>query len=97
LICGLVLYAVGLGMSNAALYRLALFSSDDSKGLVSAAIGMISIAVMGAGGSIIAAIGGGSRLESFALWAALGGLLSLPFLYRFLRASRQETVSSTHP
>lgn len=97
LICGLVLYAVGLGMSNAALYRLALFSSDDSKGLVSAAIGMISIAVMGAGGSIIAAIGGGSRLESFSLWAALGGLLSLPFLYRFLRASRQETVSSTHP
>jgi len=85
LISGLVLYAMGLGMSNAALYRLALFSSDDSKGLVSAAIGMISIAVMGAGGALIAAIGGGSRLESFALWAALGGLLSLPFLYRFLR------------
>ncbi|MGE1173208.1 MFS transporter [Pseudomonas sp. BW7P1] len=97
LISGLVLYAVGLGISNAALYRLALFSSDDSKGLVSAAIGMISIAVMGAGGSIIAAIGAGSRLESFALWAALGGLLSLPLLYRFLRTSTPQAFSSTQP
>jgi len=96
LIAGLTLYAVGLGMSNAVLYRLALFSSDDSKGLVSAAVGMISIAVMGAGGSLIAAIGGGSRLESFALWAAVGGLLSLPFLYRFLRNTSAETTSSSH-
>ena len=35
-VASLALYAVGLGMSNAALYRLALFASDDSKGLVSA-------------------------------------------------------------
>ncbi|PCR95925.1 multidrug transporter MdfA [Pseudomonas fluorescens] len=96
LISGLALYAVGLGMSNAALYRLALFSSDDSKGLVSAAVGMISIAVMGTGGSLIAVIVGGARLESFALWAALGGLLSLPLLYRFLREPPAETASSTH-
>ncbi|MCU0070333.1 MFS transporter [Pseudomonas koreensis] len=92
-IVGLALYAVGLGMSNAALYRLALFSSDDSKGLVSAAIGMISIAVMGVGGSLIAAIGGGTRLESFAIWAALGGLLSLPVLYRFLSNVPTDSVS----
>jgi DHA1 family multidrug/chloramphenicol efflux transport protein-like MFS transporter len=92
LIAGLALYAVGLGMSNAALYRLALFCSDDSKGLVSAAIGMISIAVMGAGGSLIAAVGGGHRLEFFALWAALGGLLSLPLLNRFLPAAPRPTV-----
>ncbi|MGY2438355.1 MFS transporter [Pseudomonas sp. SDO52101_S400] len=96
LIAGLALYAVGLGMSNAALYRLALFSSDDSKGLVSAAVGMISIAVMGTGGSIIAAIVGGARLESFALWSALGGLLSLPLLYRFLRNASAVTTSSSH-
>ncbi|MGP6429445.1 MFS transporter [Pseudomonas paraglycinae] len=95
LMTGLALYAVGLGMSNAALYRLALFSSDDSKGLVSAAIGMISIAVMGIGGSLIAAIGGGTRLESFALWAALGGLLSLPLLYRFLPHVPADSASST--
>ncbi|QTD36006.1 MFS transporter [Pseudomonas fluorescens] len=95
LMTGLGLYAVGLGMSNAALYRLALFSSDDSKGLVSAAIGMISIAVMGVGGSLIAAIGGGTRLESFAIWAALGGLLSLPLLYRFLPHIPTDSATST--
>jgi DHA1 family multidrug/chloramphenicol efflux transport protein-like MFS transporter len=84
-VASLALYAVGLGMSNAALYRLALFASDDSKGLVSAMIGMISIAVMGIGGSVIAANGGGARLELFALWSAFGGLLCLPFLFSFLR------------
>ncbi|WP_095189022.1 MdfA family multidrug efflux MFS transporter [Pseudomonas sp. Irchel 3E19] len=84
LVAALALYAVGLGMSNAALYRLALFASDDSKGLVSALIGMLSIAVMGTGGSLIAALGGGENLQAFALWAAMGGLLCLPFLRRVL-------------
>jgi DHA1 family multidrug/chloramphenicol efflux transport protein-like MFS transporter len=84
-VAGLALYALGLGMSNAALYRLTLFASDDGKGLVSAMIGMLSIAVMGGGGSLIALIGGGRSLQSFALWAALGGLLCLPLLYRLLR------------
>ncbi|MFW9081483.1 MFS transporter [Pseudomonas sp. P2757] len=94
LISGLAVYAVGLGMSNAALYRLALFSSDDSKGLVSAAVGMISIAVMGLGGSLIAVIGGATGLESFALCAALSGLSSLPLLYRFLQKTSPPIAST---
>jgi DHA1 family multidrug/chloramphenicol efflux transport protein-like MFS transporter len=85
LISCLGLYAVGLGMSNAALYRLALFTSDDSKGLVSAMIGMISIVVMGAGGSILAAVGAGNSHESFALMAGIAGLLCLLPLRFFLR------------
>ncbi|WP_202368066.1 MFS transporter [Pseudomonas sp. MWU318] len=92
LIASLSLYAIGLGMSNAALYRLALFASDDSKGLVSATIGMLSIVVMGAGGSLIAAVGGAESLERFALWAALGGLLCLPLIQRFLHLSVQPTL-----
>ena len=87
LVSCLSLYAIGLGMSNAALYRLALFSSDDSKGLVSAMVGMISIAVMGGGGSIIAALGAGESLEAFALMAGLAGLLCLLPLRLFLRRS----------
>ncbi|MGX1185759.1 DHA1 family multidrug/chloramphenicol efflux transport protein-like MFS transporter [Pseudomonas sp. F-14 TE3623] len=87
LVSCLSVYAIGLGMSNAALYRLALFSSDDSKGLVSAMVGMISIAVMGVGGSIIAALGAGDRLEAFALMAGLAGLLCLLPLRLFLRRS----------
>ena len=85
LIACLGLYAVGLGMSNAALYRLALFSSDDSKGLVSAMIGMISILVMGGGGSLLAAVGAGYSHESFSLIAGIAGLLSLLPLRFFLR------------
>ncbi|MBD9600120.1 MFS transporter [Pseudomonas sp. PDM10] len=87
LISCLALYAVGLGMSNAALYRLALFASDDSKGLVSAMIGMISIAVMGGGGSLIAAAGAGDSHDSFAWMAGIAGLLSLAPLRLFLRRS----------
>lgn len=87
LISALTVYAIGLGMSNAALYRLALFSSDDSKGLVSAMIGMISIAVMGGGGSLIAAAGAGDNHESFALMAAIAGLMCLLPLRLFLRRS----------
>ncbi|WP_166223727.1 MFS transporter [Pseudomonas atagonensis] len=92
IVAALSVYALGLGMSNAALYRLALFSSDDSKGLVSAMVGMLSIAVMGAGGSLIAGIGGGASLQTFALHAALGGLLCLPFLRGFLRAPSTPSI-----
>ncbi|WP_447790508.1 MFS transporter [Pseudomonas farris] len=87
LVSSLSVYAIGLGISNAALYRLALFSSDDSKGLVSAMVGMTSIAVMGGGGSIIAALGAGDSLEAFALMAGLAGLLCLLPLRLFLRRS----------
>jgi DHA1 family multidrug/chloramphenicol efflux transport protein-like MFS transporter len=95
LMASLALYALGLGLSNAALYRMALFASDDSKGLVSASIGMISIAVMAAGGSLIAGLGAGANLQSFALLAALGGLLALPLLLSFLRS--QPTAHALPP
>ncbi len=85
LVACLAIYAVGLGMSNAALYRLALFSSEDSKGLVSAMIGMISISIMGGAGSLIAALGAGDSLESFACIAGIAGLACLVPLQHFLR------------
>ncbi|MGF6108582.1 MFS transporter [Pseudomonas frederiksbergensis] len=88
----LAIYAVGLGMSNAALYRLALFSSEDSKGLVSAMIGMISISIMGGAGSLIAALGAGDSLESFALIAAIAGLVCLVPLHAFLRRCRHSVA-----
>lgn len=93
-VASLALYAVGLGMSNAAVYRLALFASDDSKGLVSALVGMISIAVMGLGGSLIAAIGGGARLELFALYAAFSGLMCLPLVQGLLQRNRPDSASA---
>lgn len=92
LVACLALYAVGLGMSNAALYRLALFSSADSKGLVSAMIGMISISIMGGAGSVIAVLGGGDSLESFAVIASVAGLACLMPLQQFLRRCRHTAV-----
>ncbi|WP_420233355.1 MFS transporter [Pseudomonas sp. ABY48] len=83
LVSALSLYAVGLGMGNAALYRLALFASDDSKGLVSAMVGMISIAVMSAAGSLLALLGAGASLESFALMVGIAGLSCLVALRLF--------------
>ncbi|CAH0187799.1 MFS transporter [Pseudomonas brassicacearum] len=83
LVSALSLYAVGLGMGNAALYRLALFASDDSKGLVSAMVGMISIAVMSAVGSLLALLGAGASLESFALMVGIAGLSCLVALRLF--------------
>ena len=92
-VASLALYAVGLGISNAALYRLALFCTDDSKGLVSAMVGMISIAVMGIGGSLVAVLGGGTHLEFFALLSAFGGLMCLPFLHGFLQDRHNDCTS----
>lgn len=83
LVSALSLYAVGLGMGNAALYRLALFASDDSKGLVSAMVGMISIGVMSAAGSLLALLGAGASLESFALMVGIAGLSCLVALRLF--------------
>lgn len=88
LVACLSLYGIGLGMSNAVLYRLALFSSEDSKGLVSAMIGMISISIMGVAGSLIAALGAGDSLEAFALMASIAGLICLIPLQRFLLTGR---------
>ncbi|MCG6576130.1 MFS transporter [Pseudomonas sp. AF32] len=84
LVSSLSLYALGLGMGNAALYRLALFASADSKGLVSAMVGMISIAVMSTAGSLLALLGAGASLESFALMAGIAGLSCLVALRLFL-------------
>ncbi|BBP71007.1 multidrug transporter MdfA [Pseudomonas sp. Seg1] len=92
-VASLALYAVGLGMSNAALYRVALFCTDDSKGLVSAMIGMISIAVMGVGGTLIATLSGGTHLELFALLSAFGGLMCLPFLHGILQDGNNNSTS----
>ncbi|WP_409306603.1 MFS transporter, partial [Pseudomonas putida] len=46
-VAGMSLYALGLGVANAVLYRMTLFSSEQSKGLVSAMLGMITIALLG--------------------------------------------------
>lgn len=72
-VAGMSLYALGLGVANAVLFRMTLFSSEQSKGLVSAMLGMITIALLGLGGAVLAMIGAGASLLHFALAAGVAG------------------------
>ncbi|MFW3899353.1 MFS transporter [Pseudomonas bharatica] len=85
LVVGLAIYALGLGIGNAVLYRMTLFSSEQSKGLVSAMLGMITIALLGLGGAVMAMLGAGASLLAFALASAVAGVLALWPLATVLR------------
>jgi DHA1 family multidrug/chloramphenicol efflux transport protein-like MFS transporter len=82
---GLSLYAYGIGLANAGLYRLTLFSSEVSKGTVSAAMGMLSILVFTLGIELakFAYLWGGNGL--FNLFNFIGGLIWLALVAIFLR------------
>ncbi|MGH8382648.1 MFS transporter [Pseudomonas sp.] len=90
LVAGMSIYALGLGIANAVLYRMTLFSSEQSKGLVSAMLGMITIALLGLGGALLAMLGAGSSLLSFALAAGVAGTLALWPLKIVLGASSEQ-------
>ncbi len=85
---GLSLYAFGIGVANAGLYRLTLFSSDMSKGTVSAAMGVISMMIFTVGIELakVAYVEGGAGI--FNLFNLISGLAWLALVVVFLR-SRQ--------
>lgn len=85
---GLSLYAFGIGVANAGLYRLTLFSSQMSKGTVSAAMGMISMLVFTLGIELakVAYLSGGSGL--FSVFNLISGLLWLSLVAVFIRNCR---------
>ncbi|QHB34473.1 MFS transporter [Yersinia canariae] len=82
---GLSLYAFGIGLANAGLVRLTLFSSDISKGTVSAAMGMISMMVftLGIEFAKVAYLWGNSGI--FNLFNLISGLLWLALVMIFIR------------
>jgi DHA1 family multidrug/chloramphenicol efflux transport protein-like MFS transporter len=82
---GLSFYAFGIGVANAGLYRLTLFSSTMSKGTVSAAMGMISMMVFTLGIELakVAYVAGGSGL--FNLFNLISGLCWLALVAVFIR------------
>jgi len=90
LVAGMSVYALGLGIANAVLYRMTLFSSEQSKGLVSAMLGMITIALLGVGGALLAMFGAGASLLSFALAAGVAGILALWPLQVVLGAASEQ-------
>lgn len=91
LIPGMVVYAFGMGIGNASLYRLTLFASASGKGTVAAMLGMISIAIIGLGSASLAALGAGANLATFACAASIPVGVALWPLWRLLK---QETVAA---
>ncbi|WP_145542291.1 MFS transporter [Yersinia alsatica] len=89
---GLSLYAFGIGLANAGLVRLTLFSSDISKGTVSAAMGMISMMVftLGIEFAKVAYLWGNSGI--FNLFNLISGLLWLGLVVIFIRR-QPETIA----
>lgn len=82
---GLSLYAFGIGLANAGLVRLTLFASDISKGTVSAAMGMLQMAIFTVGIELSkhAYLSGGNGL--FSLFNLLNGVLWLGLIVVFLK------------
>ncbi|RWR03643.1 multidrug transporter [[Pantoea] beijingensis] len=77
LVIGMAIYAFGLGICNTTLYRLTLFSCNDGKGAVSAMMGMISVAIFGLGGALLAALGAGNSLHAYIISVFFPGLISV--------------------
>ncbi len=72
---GMSLYAYGIGVANAGLYRLTLFSCAMSKGTVSAALGMLNILVYTLGIELaksLYTLGGSGLFNLFNLLSVLG-------------------------
>ncbi|AIN17891.1 sugar (and other) transporter family protein [Yersinia rochesterensis] len=90
---GLSLYAFGIGLANAGLVRLTLFSSDISKGTVSAAMGMISMMVftLGIEFAKVAYLWGNSGI--FNLFNLISGLLWLGLVMIFIRRQPDTVVA----
>ncbi|KAF0813289.1 Multidrug transporter MdfA [Andreprevotia sp. IGB-42] len=74
LILGLSVYAYGLGLIGAGLYRLALFSSSMSKGTVSAALGMSTLLIYSLGIELVKFGYLGFGNAWFAVFCLLAGL-----------------------
>lgn len=86
---GLSLYAFGIGLANAGLVRLTLFSSEISKGTVSAAMGMLQMLIftLGIEGSKHAWLLGGNA--GFSLLNLAGGLIWFGLMFIFLKEKQR--------
>ncbi|MBZ0059661.1 MULTISPECIES: MFS transporter [unclassified Leclercia] len=93
LAAGLGIYAFGLGICNATLYRLTLFSSSHGMGSVSAMLGMISVGIFSLGGTLLALLGAGESLVDFIVLTALPALVAL-LLIKTLLTRTDEPVAA---
>ncbi|KVW63344.1 hypothetical protein [Burkholderia ubonensis] len=88
LVAALSIYAFGVGLGNATLYRLTLYSPGDATGSAAALLGMLSTAMLAGGGAVLTWAGAGESPARFAIGAGLPPLLGGPLLWRVLRRPR---------
>lgn len=96
MISGISLYAFGLGVANAGLFRLTLFASEVSKGTVSAVLGIFTVVIFTAGIEIAKYSYEFFNLVGFNLISLLSGLIWLAFTYVFLsvKAKQDEVIKN---
>lgn len=82
---GLALYATGLGLSNAGLYRMTLAAGNQPIGLLAAAYGLTSMVIFALGVELGKLAYRAMGLSGFALFNLLCGGLFLLALFAFLR------------
>lgn len=92
IIAGLSLYSFGLGITNACLTRLTLFSSSISKGTVSASMGIISMIVFTIGIEISKITYFWGNKNGFNLFNLLSGGFWLILVIIFVRVSPKESI-----
>ncbi len=91
------IYTFGLGLGNACLYRLTLFSSDMSKGIVAAMLGMISTALLSLGCIALSMLNAGSSLVAFSAWTSLASTLAIWPLWKLFRQREAMSSRVLHP
>ncbi|BDH46548.1 multidrug transporter MdfA [Salmonella enterica subsp. enterica serovar Choleraesuis] len=94
MVAGLSIYAFGIGIANAGLVRLTLFSSQVSKGAVSAAMGMIQMFIFTAGIEASKHIWAAGGSLGFNLFDLAAGLVWLVLMRYFLAHAPQENPSA---
>ncbi|WP_158379685.1 MFS transporter [Candidatus Williamhamiltonella defendens] len=97
MVTGLSIYAFGLGLGNAALMRLTLFSSKVSKGAVSAVVGMINMLMFSIGiefAQILYLRGGGGFFNVFNLLCGLSWFLLVWIFFRTKPVETQKDISN---
>ncbi|WP_373975326.1 MFS transporter [Chitinibacter sp. SCUT-21] len=85
--------AIGMGMVNAALYRLTLYASEQSKGTVAAALGMFNMVVFAAGIELLKWSYANWGNRSFVLICFISGLFAVLARRAFLRGPHGEEAA----
>lgn len=85
LMAGLSLYAVGVGIVNTTLYRLALFAPDSGTGTCAAMLGTVTVVLFCLGGLLVESSGASHEPACFGASSGVLGLLALAVLHVVMR------------